>query len=288
MNENERILYHYTSINGLLGIIESKSIWAANVLYLNDASELNYSLELLKDEIHKFINGISNALSHKHIFFDRILQDIPEWITSQRFAFFVSSFSEEGDLLSQWRGYCPGGIGFSLGFQSNRISEWCSKQRNCTLKPCIYDENKQRKELRILIDKLVIRYEKEMTNYQQGLGADKEIELAVDFLLGFIKIAPTFKHPKFKEENEWRIIKDIFLRSQDEPILIKYRKGNSMVVPYIEIPLPSTGEIPFINKVIVGPTRDPILSKASIEMLLKSHNVKFDKVEYSTIPYRNW
>ena len=46
MNETEKILYHYTSLEGLLGIIESKSIWATNVLYLNDASELNYSINL--------------------------------------------------------------------------------------------------------------------------------------------------------------------------------------------------------------------------------------------------
>jgi hypothetical protein len=32
---------------------------------------------------------------------------------------FVSSFSERGDQLSQWRAYCPGGKGYSLGFRQN-------------------------------------------------------------------------------------------------------------------------------------------------------------------------
>jgi hypothetical protein len=33
------ILYHYTSQDGLLGILDSKSIWASKVQYLNDEQE---------------------------------------------------------------------------------------------------------------------------------------------------------------------------------------------------------------------------------------------------------
>lgn len=33
------ILHHYTTQEGLLGIVESKSIWATNIYYLNDAAE---------------------------------------------------------------------------------------------------------------------------------------------------------------------------------------------------------------------------------------------------------
>jgi len=61
-----------------------------------------------------------------------------------------------------------------------------------------------------------------------------------------------------------------------------------MIVPYIEIPLPIEGDDLIINEIVVGPTHEPKLSKASVEMLLKSKNVKFDEIQYSTIPYRNW
>ena len=54
MKEKSKLIYHYTSINGLIGIIERKSIWATNILYLNDASELNYSKNILKEEIKHF------------------------------------------------------------------------------------------------------------------------------------------------------------------------------------------------------------------------------------------
>jgi len=52
MNESEKLLYHYTSLEGLLGIIECKSIWASKILYLNDASGLNYSKGLLNNIRH--------------------------------------------------------------------------------------------------------------------------------------------------------------------------------------------------------------------------------------------
>jgi len=61
-----------------------------------------------------------------------------------------------------------------------------------------------------------------------------------------------------------------------------------MVVPYIEIPLPYDDGNFVIDQIMVGPVHDPILSKASVEMLMKSKNAKFDKIQHSTIPYRNW
>jgi len=41
LNTNpDRILYHYTRLDGLLGIVKSKSLWASNIYYFNDASEI--------------------------------------------------------------------------------------------------------------------------------------------------------------------------------------------------------------------------------------------------------
>ena len=35
---------------------------------------------------------------------------------------FIASFTEDGDLLSQWRGYGAGGDGVSIGFDLNKLS----------------------------------------------------------------------------------------------------------------------------------------------------------------------
>lgn len=38
-------LYHYTNSGGVLGIVQSHSIWATEVRYLDDATELSNTLE---------------------------------------------------------------------------------------------------------------------------------------------------------------------------------------------------------------------------------------------------
>jgi hypothetical protein len=133
MEESDKILFHYTSLDGLLGTSESKSIWATNILYLNDASELNYSLDLLKEEIFRFQKGIQNALAPEYNFYAETIKQIDRFIPSESFAFFVCSFSEEKDLLSQWRGYCPEGIGFSLGFNFSTLKGWSNKNKRLLL-----------------------------------------------------------------------------------------------------------------------------------------------------------
>ena len=44
-------LYHYTSQDGLLGIIESRSLWATNISYMNDATEFGLSVRLIRDRL---------------------------------------------------------------------------------------------------------------------------------------------------------------------------------------------------------------------------------------------
>jgi hypothetical protein len=283
MIESDKIIFHYTSLEGLLGIIESKSIWATNILYLNDASEMNYSIGLLREQIINFQSEIRNAFLSvlTSPFFETLIVIIEDgdFIPSGRHSYFVFSFSEEKDQLSQWRGYCPGGIGFSLGFKFSKLKE-CVQQQGYYISRCIYDEKEQGDQLRE-----IIKSTSGLISLRKDAGDSKE-KVFVDLIRKFIKLAPTFKHPKFKEEKEWRIIAGP--QSKNDNKLIKYRPGQSMIVPYIEIFLPTDGEHLLIDQIIVGPTHEPELSKASVEMLLKSKKVKFDEVQFSTIPYRHW
>ena len=47
------ILYHYTTQEGLLGIIKDKVIWATHTQYLNDQAEFSYALRLAEEEISR-------------------------------------------------------------------------------------------------------------------------------------------------------------------------------------------------------------------------------------------
>jgi hypothetical protein len=213
-------------------------------------------------------------------FFQQLIDNIEYFLVGNDF--FVCSFSGEGDLLSQWRGYCPNGSGFSLGFKFSKLKE-CAKQQRFLIRPCSYDKIEQISKLRKCIEETSLRF-------RNKIKPDWE-ELSIELIIEFIEIGPTFKHPKFKEENEQRIIAKLYQLSSLENNyykLIRFRPGKSMVVPYIEIPLAKEGDHFIINKIVVGPTHYPKLSKASVEKLLRSKNIIFDEIQYSTIPYRNW
>jgi Protein of unknown function (DUF2971) len=132
-------LFHYTSIEGLMGIVDAKALWASEVRYLNDAQELYHFGDLANQKI---LQAQSTNLDSE----DReILRQFGEWLRERLSSgplVFVSSLTENGNLLSQWRGYCPHGKGVSLGFNPEKLME-AADTKAFSLGRCIYDLPRQ-------------------------------------------------------------------------------------------------------------------------------------------------
>ena len=47
IDRKEGFIYHYTSSEGLLGILRDKTLWFTDTMALNDSSEGNYIWEIL-------------------------------------------------------------------------------------------------------------------------------------------------------------------------------------------------------------------------------------------------
>ena len=122
VNTPPPILYHYTSMRGLLSIVETGRIRATYVRYLNDLSEVEtmwgFTLKRLQERRDSAKSTEENTY----------LSEIISLIQSRRSpSEFVASFSEVGDDLSQWRSYFTEGAGFSNGFSSAALrSQWVS------------------------------------------------------------------------------------------------------------------------------------------------------------------
>jgi len=99
-------LWHYTSYDALKGIVSSKKIWATEYRFLNDREEFRHAKTLaqqLVDEETEFSDQMFPARE-----FLRKAVDIAfntGYLHEERLRIMVASFSEEGDQLSQWRGY---------------------------------------------------------------------------------------------------------------------------------------------------------------------------------------
>src|ERR1700684_352024 len=66
----DRIVYHYTSQRGLIGILTTKKIWATSIRYLNDSMEFAYTLDLMKAYLDSRLR--STKLPHERKVLDQL------------------------------------------------------------------------------------------------------------------------------------------------------------------------------------------------------------------------
>jgi Protein of unknown function (DUF2971) len=286
------LLYHYTSPDGLLGIIQDRQIWATNLLFLNDSMELNYAIQMLQQAIEKMEANLPKEEFQFIKELGKQLGDINAPLSQNINSIYVCSFSKNEDQLSQWRGYCPDGSGFSIGFDINSSLGKLIEEQNFKLFKCIYDENEQLEIIRRFLEEVLNNFRK----YGNDLANTKRWE-------DFFQLAPMLKHPKFQEEDEWRLISKP--RGIDG---VQFRSGKSMLIPYVKIKLDESkdkaGEdnkkeiLRCIRKIYIGPSLHTNLSHISLENILRSEWVYGDvnadgmpiqkcEIIESDIPYRS-
>src|SRR5438045_2830962 len=101
------LLYHYTSQEGLLGIIQSSGLFLSDARFVNDASEISYGRDVFVDRLRRYIGGSADTRGKtvwKHFTEASRARLEKQWEWSFDH-FYVASFCTEGNLLSQWRAY---------------------------------------------------------------------------------------------------------------------------------------------------------------------------------------
>ncbi len=261
------ILYHYTTEEGLLGIIKSRCLWTTNIFYLNDSTEFNYALELARAVLKEKLSGPAARNEQKQFYEDALgtLDDLAP-IVPEALSLHVGSFSTNDDSLSQWRAYTENGIGFSLGFDEAYLQSLAKRQKY-ELVECEYDEIGHKRAISVLID-------------ESAESTDRKLDLFHELL----RRSPRLKHPKFKDEKEWRIVSEDM--GHGKP---KFRAGKSMLIPYSEFKLEGEDGILRIAEIRVGPTPHPQLAVASVMQLINDADKRAPaKVRISDVPYRSW
>lgn len=291
-------LYHYTSQTGLRGILESGELWAGDIRYLNDSKEFIHALELAKKSLRRRLEAAEEdderALLTKLL--DRTGRE--QELTSR--SDFAASLTAKGDLLSQWLSYCPGGSGFSIGFDRVRLEENAARE-GFRLVPCEYSRSAQEASIEKIIDTALAGFRKQLAGStklkQEGSGAlvkliawigDKTAASVSGFSFWstLAEIAPIFKHPSFEAEEEWRLIPESSLdfakrmlrhmteqkdySYQSKPLEPEFREGRHSLVPYVPISLRDAGDerLPIVE-IVVGPTRYPRLAENALKGYLK-------------------
>lgn len=113
--ENNNIAYHYCSLETFKSIIENQCFWLCDVQKSNDSAELIYFYDKMIENLDKMINPSEHATPQ----YDKdALQQMKNALQDTGFntvPVYSCSFSTDGDLLSQWRGYADDGFGVAIG-----------------------------------------------------------------------------------------------------------------------------------------------------------------------------
>jgi len=273
-------LYHYTSFSGLLGIVGIRALWASDIRYMNDSSELKHTADLLRTEISRRLG----AGHGRHHLFDQFLDWFTYRITNGHMLF-ASSFRANGNLLSQWRGYSRLGKGVSLGFSPDYILR-CAGHHSFQIGRCIYDCEQQKQLIRRVVDAVESLAE---AHGLDGDGRSNESSYLSIFQLiesDLLRIAAILKHPSFREEEEWRIVSPVVTDYLAAPVL--FREGTSMLVPYIQFQLMAENDSPIcLDHMFLGPTPNITISMNSLTMFLAKNGIQpRNGISYCQIPFR--
>ena len=220
------LVFHYTSASGVIGILDSKEMWATNVSFLNDANELVEAANVAKNIIENMINRggyLDQELTLLHAM-KKIAGSAPR-------RYYVCSFSEVGDSLLHWRAYCPTLGGYAIGFPAKHLSKLATEQGWYFVK-CVYDNNEKYRIISEIIDSFIHDFRKQGS--QPVVGNEQVKHLSWQFAQYLAQIGATIKHGAFSSEAEWRIISP---RIHDEDARIGFRSRLAGIVPYCRFAL---------------------------------------------------
>ncbi|MGM0519732.1 MAG: DUF2971 domain-containing protein [Campylobacterota bacterium] len=238
-----KIIYHYCNVEAFRAIIQNKKLWLSSVYNLNDYKEIHW----INDKVNKKLEKIRDKNNFtKYKLFERLFKkQLPN--------VYIASFSQGGDLLSQWRAYANDGHGVAIGFNT----DYFKTNSIVMATEVLYDEKKQEEE----IDEIFSPLEKFSNNVSLK---DKEFKLMCEEVITKINnLAAKSKNELFKEEQEVRLIhnpiiiddkvneKIIFRNNLSE---MKFRAVCGNLIPYFELDFSKyEGDIMPIVEIVKGP-----------------------------------
>lgn len=291
--ENDTMIAHYTTMEGMLGMLSNLTIndeeislklWASNIFSLNDPDELMYGYSIIRKWLPKIeselcvndnvklsrIWSVANV-NQKHSKFNKLLR---ESLKNQENVPYIISFSMVIDNLAMFRMYGNEASGVCLVFSYGAIKE------SCTLYDVCYNENLDNCHFSPY-DMLKVEYKSYLKSLKgRNLNQKEKFQLMLQHLVTYILItAPYLKRGDYEYEKEIRYSN--LYKSSDS---IKFRTSkNGNIIPYKEVNIPWQA----VKRIIVGPRANFESSKYAIELALKAKGIAYTPtIERSKSKYR--
>lgn len=315
----ERILYHYCSTQKMYGIMSGKQIRMSDITKSNDYDEVYMFfpgiLEAMRDKYQKnpfpfeFASEIDESAIN--IFFHLMYDYFKVEFDKGGVTNFVICFCEEGDKLSQWRGYADNGRGVSIGFSEQELRRYSERYKDImTIEKVKYKTADE-------INDIIISEADNLLHELKGLrkwiadklhcDGSKMEKYMIFFFIQMLNIvfmdSLQYKNISFQEENEWRFFFKYPITKEKELIYggecsngilfdemveilknkIDFNVLNNDIIPFFPLDLLDISEKP-IKEVIAGPN-NCILQK-DFQLLCGKYKYNDIAFRYSNISYR--
>lgn len=314
------ILYHYTSPDGILGILKNKTLRFTDCQYLNDKGEFIYFKEPFEEAYERITKErgekTENIYNFIESFFVSPYEDIGiraidnqlptarKTIGFRYHRYYVLCTSINSDTSSMWNYYVKNGVfrGYNLGidrdFIKNRFSHLChrNKQVDFIEGKVFYDRNEQ---IEIIYNKL-----KELLNQyderKKQIKGDWEYhemnsELFQEELFDFVSERKLFfKNPAFSSEEEYRFVLKVdndFSFDEDSSgkriLSLDFRVGASgIITPFIEWKFDLDDKERLFKQITLAPMIESGLAEESFKRFLAASVRQNIDIKRSTINIR--
>lgn len=264
-------VYHYTTAEGLFGMLKSKEIWATHYKFLNDKKESclgqDLAVGVAREKLRK---GVPDRQAQ---FLDLLQEFIRNEDDEEPFVF---SLSEEEDDLSQWRSYAAEGKGFTIGFDAQMLSGGESSGLEFAFRNVTYSTYEHEKWVEQIIQEFLNLVDSDDPNIAY---ADMPAEAASGAELAISNYSIFCKHRSFASEKEWRI--NSWVDPQD--VLVRVSDGN--LTPFTTFPIPGEG-VSAIKRIGIGPGFEDPAVRYAVERLCHQHGFSAVEIYNADTPFR--
>jgi hypothetical protein len=183
--------FHYTDCNAFASIVMKNDLWLTDARFSNDAEELEHGWSLIvkavraQAQTHSLAKEVADVLEAEALL-------APRAPGSE----YVCCFCENGDLLSQWRGYAANGGGVAIEIDPQAFGYLAGADNPIGVMrfwKVFYEGAEKQQRVQEVLDFWAGQHDPPNTL------ADSAAATLRFFM-------PTFKNERFKEEAEWRLI----------------------------------------------------------------------------------
>lgn len=244
-------LYHYTDLEGMLGILENESLWFTDAQYLNDPQEQRYFSWMVDDYFKEHKNKYLSEHSK-----DALLRlcntpysfQVNNGNGVQLARYFYFSLSQNEDDVGMWERY-TGNVGYNLSINLRGLLDSFehSYPNPVTVYHgrIMYEREKQFKKFSdYIVDYIVEQESRKNKSYFSFPLIDQEVQKRVRICMLFMK------NPFFKSEQEYRVVLACDPYDDNQHFPFKCKKKSGLLVPYKEVNCPRS----CIRSITSGPS----------------------------------